>query len=430
MNELRSCIVTLTTCLILLLGYALIGPAEDARNLNTLSAAFVGVLRHGDQLHLAGNLLVIFFGGIFAEPRLGPRKLVGLMVACAVLGTVTQFYLIGPRFVGASGISYGLLAYGVMTDRNRAGLAIASAAMLFLLVSELLFLSQTIAVYVHITGAMIGGSFVMFEALFGNKGPALKPMQPTHIGRVVEIINQTDEDDAKEAEENFYEDGLEGMFVLMQKGEVLGVTGYSVDAQVDDIAWLSWTYLDSMQTGQGLGGQMLNDLLGKLKGYGVRKIFMATSDYEDFGKPLYAAAHKMYEDFGATVELTVPDYHALLEAKIVYGLNNPEFSPAPAAPPAEQTGVGITGIAKEPETDGVYGLTWEERPVGLAGLDHAIDKANQKGGRMVVLAVPSDLSDENADALQANAFKRCGQLDDYYSPNIHQVWWSRTLGAT
>ena len=195
----------------------------------------------------------------------------------------------------------------------------------------------------------------MFEALFGSKNPTLKPMQRTHVARVVEIIAQTDEDDAEEAEAGFLEEGVEGMFVLMQKGEVLGVTGYNLDDQVDDVAWLSWTYLDAKHTGQGLGGQMLNDLLGKLKGFGVRKIFMATSDYEDFGRRIYANAHKMYEEFGANIELTVPDYHDVGEAKIVYGLDNPEFSTSPPAPASQQTGLAISDISKEPETKGRHG---------------------------------------------------------------------------
>lgn len=429
MSELRSCYVTFAACAILLIAYAITGPTLNASYMDTLPESLAGVLRHGSLLHLSGNILVIFFGGLIAEARLGAARLVMLMAACAIAGVLVQYTIAGPRFIGSSGISYGLLAYGVMMARPPRELAVAAAAIVTLLVLEWIYLSGTVAVYVHITGALIGGSLAMFEALFGSKTPTLKPMQRTHIAQVVDIIGQTDEDDAAEAEENFLNDGVEGMFVLVQKGQVLGCTGYSLDTQVDDVAWLSWTYLDEKQTGHGLGSDMLNDLLGKLKGYGVRKLFIATSDYAEFGRPIYANAHKMYEDFGARVELTLPDYHDVGEAKIVYGLDNPEFVVPPPPPPSPQTGLAIADIGKEPETKGVMGLRWEERPVGLAGMEYALGKAADKGARMVVLALPSDLSDANAVALEAHNFKRCGMLENYYNPALHQVWWICLLGA-
>ncbi|MEJ6404403.1 rhomboid family intramembrane serine protease [Yoonia sp. 2307UL14-13] len=423
MDELRSCFVTLTTCLLLVAAYAVTGATLSAGFLDTFGESLTGVLRHGSLMHLSGNILVIFFGGLLAEARLGPTRFALLILACALGGTVAQYLIEGPRFIGASGVSYGLLAYGVIVGRTERGVYWAALAVATLIFLEIMTLSQHIAVYVHAAGALIGGSLAMFETLFGGKDPTLKPMQPAHIARVVEIIAQTDDDDAEEAEENFLEDGLEGMFVLMQKGEVLGCIGYSVDDQVPDIAWLSWTYLDKKKQSQGLGGNMMNDLLGKLKGYGVRKLFIATSDYEEFGRKIYADAHKMYADFGANVELTIPDYHNPGEAKIVYGLDNPEFVAPPPAPASEQTGIAITDIGKEPETKKVYGLRWEERPVGVAGLEYALGKARDKGARMTVLALPSDLSDANAVALESHNFKRCGALKNYYNPALHQVWW-------
>ncbi len=428
MTELRSSFVTLILGVLLLGAYAVTGPTQSVRYLDTVPEAFAGVLRHGSLSHLAGNILVIFFGGLLAEPRLGAARTLGFILACIFVGTLAQYYVAGPKFIGASGISYGFLCYGILVDRTPRQLTLFGAGITVLLASEWLYLSQTVAVYVHISGALLGGALAMFESLFGNKNPTLKPMQLTHVSKVVSIIAQTDSDDAQEAEREFLDGSLAQMFVLMQKGEVLGVTGYSLDDQVDDIAWLSWTYLANEHVGTGLGSQMLNDLLGKLKGYGVRKIFIATSDYNDFGKGIYAAAHKMYEDFGAQVELTIPDYHNVGEAKIVYGLNNPEYVIEGDPMPSENTGLIVTGIDNEPETDRVMGLQWEERPVGLAGLDYALEKAAKKLARMAVLAIPSDISDENSVALEAHGFKKCGMLEKYYNPALHQVWWSCSLG--
>lgn len=263
----------------------------------------------------------------------------------------------------------------------------------------------------------------MFSAIFGNKGPTLKPMQLAHIDRVVSIIDETDDDDAEEAQEDFVENGVDKMFVLMHKGEVIGVTGFSLDHQVHDIAWLSWTYLTKEYAGQGHGSQMLNDLLGKLKTYGVRKLFIATSDYKDFGRPIYAAAHKMYEDFGASVELKIPQYHGEYEAKIIYGLDNPEFVDEGIYQNSSDTGLEITGVSEEPETDDVLGLSWIERPVGLSGMEYALDKARSAKAKMLVLAIPSDLSDANVEMLEKHQFKNCGMLKDYYRNGLNQVWW-------
>ena len=81
----------------------------------------------------------------------------------------------------------------------------------------------------------------MFDSLFAPKGPSLIPMQPRHMRRVVEIIAQTDEDDAAEAEKSFAGNGTDNMFVLQDQGNIFGVIGFSLDEQMPDLAWLSWT---------------------------------------------------------------------------------------------------------------------------------------------------------------------------------------------
>lgn len=427
MSDLRKIRVTLGLCVALLLAFAVTGATLSTAYLDTFPEALAGVFRHGSTAHLGGNVLVIFFGGLYAEERLGAVRFGIFICACAVLGTYAQYHLVGPNFVGASSISYGLLAYGVLADRTPAKQSLFGAFLILLVALEWVYLSQAVAVYVHISGALLGGSLAMFESFFGSRNPTLKPMQLQHVGRVVQIIAETDDDDAHEAEAEFLDGGLEGMFVLMQKGEVLGVTGYSMDEQVHDIAWLSWTYLSGAHVGAGLGSQMLNDLLGKLKDLGIRKVFIATSDYRDFGQDIYAAAHKMYEDFGATVELTVPDYHNKDEAKIVYGLKNPEYVEEGDAPTSDQTGLLIAGVEDEPETVGAVGLRWEERPVGVAGLDYAMEQAAKRNARIVVLALPGDLSAANAVALETHSFKICGELKDYYQTGLHQVWWICSL---
>lgn len=429
MKQLPYRVLTLGLCAVLVGAFAVSGPTFSTRYMDTLAEVYLGVFRHGSISHLVGNIMVILLGGLFAEQKMGVKNTALLIVGSAFAGTTAQYLVIGPNFIGASSISYGLLAYGVLVDRTKPQLALAAAAIILLMFLEWAYRSSSVAVYAHIFGALVGAYFAMFESLFGSKNPTLKPMQHQHIARVIEIISETDSDDAHEAEDEFLGNGLEGMFVLVQRGEVMGVIGYSFDEQVEDIAWLSWTYLARKYTGAGHGGQMMNDLLGKLNGFGVRKIFIATSDYAHNGKKIYAAAHKLYEDFGAEVELTIPNYHSVGEAKIIYGLENPEFNGGAEFIPSEKEGLVIAGVGAEPEADDVVGIQWEESPVGVAGMDHAIEKAQKKGARMVVFALPSDLSDANAVALETHNFKRCGQLSDYYNPSLHQVWWLCMLSS-
>lgn len=406
----------------------MLGPVRNPAALTGLGDAMLGVLRHGSPEHLVLNLAMIGIGGARCERAVGTGRMLTLAALCAVLGTLAQHAVTGPAFVGASGIAYGLVSHALLGSaepRARPWLIAGIAAVLIL---EAVLLSAQVSVVTHAVGAFIGGSHAMFGSLFGSREPVLKPMKPTHAGRVVAIIEETDEDDALEAEQGFLAGDLEGMFVLMRGGDVIGVTGYALDEQVPDVAWLSWTYLTGAETGAGLGASMLNELLGKLKGLGIRKLFIATSDYAEDGEVVYAAAHRMYEAFGAEIELTVPDYHAPGEAKIVYGLENPEHEHPPAAAPHPDTGLAITGAEREPETDGTAGLTWEARPAGIAGLDDEMARVRRKGARMAVIALPSDISEANEPTLASHNFQKRGRLSDYHAPGLHQVWWSCSLG--
>ncbi|MEW2919710.1 GNAT family N-acetyltransferase [Ruegeria sp. ANG10] len=410
--------------------YALWGPVRHSGPIVTLPDHLLYSIRHGNLNHLTLNCLLILVGGNLSEPHLGSARTAGLVILCAVAGTATEFALAGPGFVGLSSVAYGLVSYGVIATSTPGRRRWMLVLIVLVLMAEFLFLRPQIAVFTHITSALIGGGLAMFSALFGSKGPTLKPMEWLHVSPAVQIIAQTDEDDADEAENKFVHEGTDNMFVLQDRGEVLGLIGYCLDEDAPDIAWLSWTYLDQAHAGKGLGSQMLNDLLGKLAQMHVRKIFIETSDYEEFGKKLYAAAHKLYEEFGAEVELTVPGYHGPREAKIIYGLDNPEAPEIQAAEPSPTTGLSFTDIHKAAETDDVAGLRWCETSTGLSGLDQQLSLARAQSYRMAVLAIPSDLSNANATDLQAHGLKKCGELKEFYGKDLHQVWWSSNLGET
>lgn len=427
MKELSRCPVTISLILLGAAGYAIWGPVRYSGNLISFPDHLIGAFRHGDLSHLALNFLLILIGGTLTEPRVGSWQTAAIAMMCLLFGTGAELAVAGPGFVGLSAAAYGLVAHGVLIAAPPERRIVTIALIALALSAEYLFLRPQIAVFTHITAAVIGAGFAMFNSLFGSKGPVLKPMELHHVSPVIAIIAQTDEDDAHEAESTFLDDGVENMFVLQDRGRVLGVIGFDLDEQVPDLAWLSWTYLDQAQTGKGLGSQMLNDLLGKLAQQDVRKIFVETSDYEEFGKKIYASAHRLYEEFGAAVELTVPAYHSPTEVKIIYGLENPEAPEMATPEPTASTGLAITEIHKAAETDDVAGLRWTETAEGLSGLDQQLALAQQQHYRVAVLAIPSDLSDANAAALKDHGLHLCGALKDFYGAGLHQCWWTRDL---
>jgi len=325
-----------------------------------------------------------------------------------------------------SGIAYALVAYGLI-ETSRPDLRNVNALLIALvLLAEFFLLRTDLSVYTHMSAALIGGGCSMFSSLFNktkNTGPQLRPMLANHEARVVDLIGQTDEDDAEEAERVFQNYGYEDMYVLIDRGEILGVTGFHFDQVVPDLAWLSWTYLKPDATGQGLGSQMLDEVLGILAGKGARKVFAETSDYEEDGHKVYGAAHRLYEKFDGKAELTLPDYHGPGEAKIIYGINNPEAEAASHFKVGENTGIKITGLDKAPESENVGGLAWDEIPDGIAGLDLYVGKLRDGDYSMGLISLPQDLSESNGEQLEARGFHLHGQLEDYYGTDQSQDWW-------
>lgn len=429
MPELRRLRVVPILCLLILGIWLQAGPLTDAEELQSFQDSLRAILRHGSLAHMLTNLGLIAVAGTLTEREIGPLRTAGLALLCALFGALAQYVLVGPQFAGMSGVAYGVLAYAVIRSTRREQLAQTWALMLMLVAVEAWFQSDHLAIYTHITSILIGGGYAMLGSLFGGKQPALKPMQLTHLFDALEIIEETDSDDAREAEASLKSEGLEGMFVLLQKRQVIGLTGFNLDEQVPDIAWLSWTYLAKSHMNEGYGSQMMDSLLGKLKGKGIRKLFIATSDYDHFGKQLYANAHRMYESFGAKVELTIPQFHGTREAKIVYGLNNPEFSSRSILAPSPNTGLHIRKGAFEAESDRVLGLVWQETDAGLSGMEDALQDARRQHAKRVSLAVPSDLSGANTAAIMSHGFDKVGKLKDYYAPGLHQDWWICSLAS-
>ena len=250
-----------------------------------------------------------------------------------------------------------------------------------------------------------------------------------HLGRVCEIIEQTDEDDAEEAAESLRDRFCEGMFVVEDNGQIVGVTGSFAPDDSDGIAWLSWTYVDESVRGSGIGNFMVNELLTKLHQEQVRKLFIATSDYQEDGEDVYADARKFYESMGASQELVIPNYHAENEAKIVYALSNPEVKHPPVEDDQPPRGVTFDRTGPAPESDGGIALFWADGDAGVHGLDRLVTRTRHDGARCMFAVLPHDYSELAAAELTAHGFVEHGRLTDYYATDLHQVWWSLALSG-
>lgn len=273
-------------------------------------------------------------------------------------------------------------------------------------------------------------------SFFGLGGqPKLRPFKVTDMMRVMEIIEQHDEDDAEEAYQSLSEDH-EGMFVLSKGGKIVGVTGAVADPHVEGVCWLSWTYVDHEYQSQGLGRLMFDQLRGMLENSGVRRLFISTSDYMEDGVDLYAKAKAYYKAMGADLELKINDYHDKGETRFIYGIDVPVLDfESPPAPAGVNDDVGgelvFTDVEVSPESKGGFSLSWEEKlvdePVSHVALASLKEKAIQQGARFLVAAPPSVFERSVEQELKENGFVKIGKLKDYYEKNIDQNYWICTF---
>jgi GNAT superfamily N-acetyltransferase len=409
--------------------YALNGagglPTQNIEGAELISVIAQNIFHHGNLTHLFGNVAIIALFGWKLEPQIPSTKWL-VMIGCLLLfPTLSETLLFDANFIGLSGIAYGLAAYAIFTLTDLYLRLFGALWLAFSFLAEPLFLDNEIAVASHGTAILCGGIFSMFGSLFGSSKPTVKPMNVTHLNEAVIIIAQTDDDDADEAFEDLKSKQCENMFVLLERGKVLGITGFTPIDGSNDSAWLSWTYLDEAQQGKGLGKFLLDGLLDHLSNIGVRKLFISSSDYEEDGECIYAAAHKMYEGLGAKKELVVADYHDAGEAKIIYSLVNTSQEPAPASSLDPITGIEFSSPIRAEESKNGFALHWTVKGEGISGLDTAATEADKQYFQTLYVVLPSDISEFAAADLQAQGFEKIGSLTDFYEVGLDQIWWER-----
>ncbi len=416
---------------------------DPARNWILAPLYFVGTnFLHLNWAHLLINLSL---WGILAsqyEWQEGPLNLIGIVIVASIFGGSLEWIVNDLKFSGLSISIFALLAIFVFDwlsehpyffDRSRFFTCAAAAVLIFLFIGIEAVIAYSggykTAVAAHVGGAMAG----LFSKLGGRgRGPSngfpFRPMRQDDVGPVLDIIFDFDEDDGEEAEESF-ERSLDHKFVVEIDGRIAGMTGFSIDDHGSDIAWLSWTYVHNDFKRQGIAFQMMQSIRGELERAGMRKVFIATSDYicEETGKDIYKPARTFYENkLNATREIIVQDYYGKGESKYVYSLpvRDPMGAPVPQ-------GDGFYPLFIElleaDESEGGYVIGWDESERALdqtGALLSLIDQGRQKNAHAIFVTMPSGLSANGATSLTAAGFRQVGRITDYYAFGVDDTYWA------
>ena len=260
----------------------------------------------------------------------------------------------------------------------------------------------------------------MLRRIEGNL--ELRPMMASDVQTALHIIQDYDQDDAAEAH-GTYQRGIESQFCLCENGAVIGVVGAKHIPDTDGSFGLSWTYLHRDHRRSGKGARMLNWMIEIMKEQDARKAFVHASDYMDPTEgDIYRDARETYVQVGFTQEVRQPDYYALGESMLVYGLR---LSPREVVNVIlNLDDIKLTDVDEIPETNDAYWLAWELVSQGQGtkpqDFQRIFDEVRGWGGRTIYMAFPSDVA--NASTLVTAArFKTSGRLIDYYEDGIDEV---------
>ena len=270
----------------------------------------------------------------------------------------------------------------------------------------------------------------------------LREMYMSDLPKVLKIIGEIDDDDEAAAEENFHAGGLEGHYVFVKEGAVIGVTGFREVPATDHTLWLSWTYLSKSLHGQGFGKKMLSELLVKARELNGKRIFVKVSNYVDpEDGPIYASALALYKSMGFEEALTNQDFYDDGEDQIILA-RSLEIPIAAVDRDEEDTEVleekptiRFNGLREITETEGAYTFSWEviekpgffkKRSFSVEDLKIGIEAVKSDGGRKIFLTFPSNLPLIHVP-LKESGFKLVGELQDYYEKGVHDMHFTHDL---
>ena len=135
-------------------------PVTSAGQWGEVWRLFTPALMHVALIHLIFNLVWWWYLGGRIEHEVGSIKLIELLFAGALISNVLQGVVVGPNFLGLSGVVYTLLGYIAVVQRVRPALALPQAYIGFMLLWLILgfvgVLGEQIANFAHLGGLLVG----------------------------------------------------------------------------------------------------------------------------------------------------------------------------------------------------------------------------------------------------------------------------------
>ena len=405
----------------------------------------LGSFFHVNPIHLLTNLGIWGLAGFYLEPKIGSKPLLITALLATIFGGLLETLLINDKFVGLSAACYGLLGriiwIKIVEDKGRSGFVQGAAFVLIFAAIDttlnMIASPNNIAYAAHIGGLMAG----FFSSLGIGKGGAadqphriLRPMIESDVKPILDIIYNHDDDDGEEAEAAF-ERSLSDKYVMEFEGRVMGMTGFRADDHSPQTAWLSFTYIHNYFRQKGNAYWMMLELRNILEAQGIKRLFIATSDYEDedTGEDIYLPARNFYEHkLNAERELRVDDYYAPGESKYIYSLPVSSVDDVTPAELPENHKARFVGLDEADESDTSYVTLWEEMAPGedepksklpTKSFEEMIDEVRSYGGKAMFVTLPNYISINHAAELEASGFKKLGTLNDYFAPGMDEVYW-------
>lgn len=104
------------------------------------------------------------------------------------------------------------------------------------------------------------------------------------------------------------------VFIGIVDGDIVSVTGYCPDEDIDDVYWLNWHYTHKVYEGKGIGGKLLEYMI-EILSPNARKF------YVNMGwRLLNLRALNLYLKKGFRIEAVLRDYYGEGEDQIILGM--------------------------------------------------------------------------------------------------------------
>jgi len=263
----------------------------------------------------------------------------------------------------------------------------------------------------------------------------IRKFKKEDLGQVVSLIDDHDEDDAKDAKNTLLNSN--NLVAINENGIILGVSGYEYVNGTDYTAYLSWTYVLKSKLREGIGSKLLNHALESAKKDGCRLIVLKISDYTESGSDtsIYDGARQLYLKKGFKVQIYCPNFYDEGEGVEIMTLRLDGSKPSRPNIKDEKPMLRFSRLKEIIETNGAYSFDWivknsfltmKNRSFSVKDLEVGIDAAKKSGARVIFLTFPSNLPLIH-EPLQQAGFKLLGRVEDYYEDGVNELHFIKTL---